>query len=191
MTGVGSTRERVLAAAERRAAAVGMSKLRVGQVAAEAGVSRQTVYNEFGDKFGLAQAVAVQIANRLLDVIEVELAKYPSLAEAVAAASALALRLATEQPLIQLALTRKEDDDLIVLLTTDAGPVFEIARQRLISAGAHLWPDAHPDDVELASDLATRMVISHIVCPTESIDDAARKLGTAVDALVRVRGIHP
>lgn len=174
-------------AAERRAAAVGMSKLRVGQVAAEAGVSRQTVYNEFGDKFGLAQAVAVQIANRLLDVIEIELAKYPTLAEAVAAATSVALRLATEQPLIRLALTRKEDDDLIVLLTTDAAPVFEIARERLIVAGAHLWPEAYPEDIELASDMATRLVISHIVCPTESIDQAARKLAYVVDALVRAR----
>lgn len=181
-------RERVLDAAERRATEVGMAKLRVGQVAAAAGVSRQTVYNEFGDKFGLAEAVAVRVANRLIDAIEVELARHPLLPESVAAGMALALRAAAEQPLVQLTLSSKDDDDMIALLTTDAAPVIEAATTRLVAIGGRLWPTVTPEDHLLIADLATRMTISHLVCVTESPEQAAGKLATWVRALLTARG---
>lgn len=177
----------MLAAAERRAIEVGLTKLRVGQVAADAGVSRQTVYNEFGDKFGIALAVALRTANRLLDDVEVELARHEALPDAVAATMAYVLRASTELPVIALAVRREWDDGMIALITTHAGPVIDVARGRLAEAGMRRWPDAHRDDVELAADLATRLTISHIVCPTEPIEESARKLATAVAALINAR----
>lgn len=182
------TRERVLDAAERQASEVGMAKLRVGHVAALAGVSRQTVYNEFGDKFGLAEAVAVRVTDRLVDAIEVELARHPSLPEAVASGMALALRVAAQQPLVQLTLARKDDDDMIALLTTDAAAVIHAATRRLVEIGGKLWPEIAPGDHLLIADLATRMTISHLVCITESPEQAAAKLATWVKALLASRG---
>jgi len=183
-----ATRQRVLDAAERRAIEVGMAKLRVGHVAAAAGVSRQTVYNEFGDKFGLAEAVAVRVADRLVDLIAGELARHPSLPEAVASGMALALRVAAEQPLVELTLARKDNDDMIALLTTDAVAVIETVTTRLVEIGGKLWPDiAHTDHV-LIADLATRMTISHLVCVTERPEQAARKLALWVKALLAARG---
>lgn len=182
------TRERVLDAAERTATEVGMAKLRVGQVAALAGVSRQTVYNEFGDKFGLAEAVAVRVAGRLIDAIEVELARHPSLPVSVASGMALALRVAAEQPLVQLTLARKDDDDMIALLTTDAAAVIEATTRRLVEIGGKLWPEVAPDDHLLIADLATRLTISHLVCSTDEPEQAAGKFAIWVRALLATRG---
>ena len=62
-------RETILEAADRLVASSNWSAVTMAQVASGAGVSRQTVYNEFGDKWGVLQAVAARETERfLLDV---------------------------------------------------------------------------------------------------------------------------
>lgn len=182
-----AVRERVLDAAEARALEVGLSALRVGQVAERAGVSRQTVYNEFGGKIGLAGSVAVRLAERLLQRVEAVMAEQPTLPEAVTAGMAFGLRAARAEPLVTMALNRKESDDLITLLTTNAEPVLRAVRQRLVAMAGRLWPDLHPDDVELGAEVATRLVIGHLVCPTEPVDVLADHMGQLVAALTATR----
>ncbi|TDC43122.1 TetR/AcrR family transcriptional regulator, partial [Micromonospora sp. KC207] len=51
-------RDSIVDAARRQTIAGGWDGVRMGGVAAAAGVSRQTVYNEFGTKAGLAEELA-------------------------------------------------------------------------------------------------------------------------------------
>jgi AcrR family transcriptional regulator len=46
-------------------------------VAKEAGVSRQTLYNTFGSRYGLAQAYTLDLAEALCDLIEETVAAHP------------------------------------------------------------------------------------------------------------------
>ena len=46
------------------------SAITLSDVARTAGVSRQTIYNEFGSRHGLAQAYALRLADRLVDEID-------------------------------------------------------------------------------------------------------------------------
>jgi AcrR family transcriptional regulator len=46
------------------------SSITLSDVARAAGISRQTIYNEFGSRQGLAQGYAVRLADRLVDQIE-------------------------------------------------------------------------------------------------------------------------
>ncbi|MBR7540612.1 TetR/AcrR family transcriptional regulator, partial [Mycobacterium tuberculosis] len=43
------------------------AKITLADVAGRAGVSRQTLYNEFGSRAGLAQAYALRLADDLVD----------------------------------------------------------------------------------------------------------------------------
>ena len=43
------------------------SSITLAAVAEAAGVSRQTIYNEFGSRQGLAQGYAIRLADRLVD----------------------------------------------------------------------------------------------------------------------------
>ncbi len=65
-------------------------------VGAAAGVSRQTVYNEFGDKLGLARAVLLRHTERFLDGIDETLSQHDDLGTAVAAAVSYTLREAAD-----------------------------------------------------------------------------------------------
>jgi AcrR family transcriptional regulator len=64
-----SLREALLDAAADLLPDRGHAGLRMADVAARAGVSRQTVYNEFGNKAALTQAVALRTASEFLDGI--------------------------------------------------------------------------------------------------------------------------
>ena len=46
------------------------SSITLSDVAKAAGISRQTIYNEFGSRQGLAQGYALRLADRLVDRIE-------------------------------------------------------------------------------------------------------------------------
>lgn len=188
---VRTTRERVLDAAESRAVEVGIARLRVGQVAAAAGVSRQTVYNEFGDKFGLAEALALRIVKRLMRVLQAAMTEQPSLPEAAAAGLTVALRAARAEPLVRLVLDRDDRDDFIALVTTDAGSVLQAAHDQVVEIATRLWPQERPEDVELAADVVVRLAVSHIVCKTEPVEETAKKVARLVEAISVARRYAP
>ena len=45
------------------------SSITLADVAKSAGISRQTIYNEFGSRHGLAQGYALRLADRLVDAV--------------------------------------------------------------------------------------------------------------------------
>ncbi|HVV14657.1 TetR/AcrR family transcriptional regulator [Amycolatopsis sp.] len=62
--GVQRTRHKILAAARQHLIAVGYRNLSLEQVAADADVTRVTIYRQFGSKLGLLDAVAEDLAQR-------------------------------------------------------------------------------------------------------------------------------
>ena len=46
------------------------SSITLSDVAGAAGISRQTIYNEFGSRQGLAQGYAMRLADRLVDAVD-------------------------------------------------------------------------------------------------------------------------
>src|SRR5690606_34971568 len=66
-----SSRSRIIAAAVRLTCAHGWSKVTMGRLAAEAGVSRQTVYNAVGSREDLAEAmVLTESAGFVFSIVE-------------------------------------------------------------------------------------------------------------------------
>ena len=47
------------------------SSITLSDVAKAAGISRQTIYNEFGSRQGLAEGYALRLADRLVDAVDV------------------------------------------------------------------------------------------------------------------------
>ncbi|MBN9097857.1 MULTISPECIES: TetR family transcriptional regulator [unclassified Pseudonocardia] len=173
-------RDEALSAATQLLLAGGYRGLRLQDVADRIGVSRQTLYNEFGSKRGLAAALVLRLTERFLDDIEAALGSEDDLYAAWAAAVRLTIETAATDPLLKTLLTGVGSEEMLPLLTTESEPVVQAARDR---AGAYVmrrWPDLDPPDVTAAAEVATRLAISHVVVPLHTAEFVAAQVATVV-----------
>ncbi|MFJ5264033.1 TetR/AcrR family transcriptional regulator [Streptomyces sp. NPDC088387] len=98
-------RESLLDAAYAALAGRPWSAVRMVDVAAAAGVSRQTLYNEFGSKDGLARALVRREADGYLAGIERALATHADARERLAATAEWTTAAARENALVRAMLT--------------------------------------------------------------------------------------
>src|SRR5215472_2203730 len=100
----------------------------LSDVAAEAGVSRQTVYNEFGGREGLLQAVSLREAQRVLaDVVRATREAPGDVGDAVRAGTIVGLRAAAENPLVKAGVVGAMAE-LLPFVTTGGGALLTLLR---------------------------------------------------------------
>jgi AcrR family transcriptional regulator len=174
-------RDELLDAAYDALVAGGYDGLRMADVGRRTGVSRQTVYNEFGDKWGLLQAVAGRETERFLVHVNAALAEHDDPIDGLRAAVERALILAADNLLVKAALGQPGSDQASQLLTTRGQQVLELSHQRLDAHVRAHWPEVPAEDATICVDVALRVVISHIVnpgaAPAVVADQVARVLG--------------
>jgi AcrR family transcriptional regulator len=185
-------RETVLRATHDLLAARDWSAVTVGEVAREAGVSRQTVYNEFGNRADLALAYASWAGDQLLDEVERCVAEHADdLVEALVAAFAVFLDLGHGHPLIRAMASPAGADDLLAALATPRrSPIVERATSRLDGIIHHTWPGLPAEPVAAVSELLVRVAISHLLLPTGSPEEAARQVSVALAPLLQELATH-
>ncbi|MEV5569952.1 TetR family transcriptional regulator [Spirillospora sp. NPDC052269] len=167
-------REALLDAAAELLVQNGYKGLRMRDVAEAAGVSRQTVYNEFGDKWGLAQAVVLRDNERYLDGIDRVLAEHDDLYAAVAEAVRYTLLTSANDPLKKVVLTGAGGDELLPLLTTQAEPVLFTASTRIVEHAHEQWPHLDREAFAEVTDAAVRLTMSHLILSDGPPDQIAR-----------------
>ncbi|HEX6935101.1 MAG TPA: TetR family transcriptional regulator [Actinomycetes bacterium] len=185
--GVKSVRDRLLDAAAQVAVAGQWHDARMADLATVAGVSRQTLYNEFGSKDGLVQALALREADRLLQgaVATVADRSVTDPAAAVAAAVGWALAEAAGNPLVKAALV-DDAGDLLPMLTTRSGAVVLALRDGLVAALTARWPELDEGESRWVAELAVRLGVSHLVVPTEATQTTVAHVETVVRRLLTV-----
>ncbi|AXQ54850.1 TetR/AcrR family transcriptional regulator [Streptomyces koyangensis] len=177
-------RAALLIAAEAHLARRPWSAVRMGEVAASAGVSRQTLYNEFGSKEGLVRALARQAADGYLAGIERALAR-PATdpRELLRAAADWTVAAARPGTLLRSLLTGCCGDPLPAprparttatapaqrraeLPLPGPGELLAAPRDRAVATLAESTPP-RPDPRELARECecALRLALSRIVAP--------------------------
>ncbi len=157
----------------------------MADVAAAAGVSRQTLYTEFGTKDGLAQALALREAARFVDGSEAELTGSEGTpSEAVAASTAWTLRTAADDPLIKAVLTDDGSDGLLPFLTTRSEALIAAVTERHVAYLRNHWSDLPEGDLHFVADTVVRLTVSHIVTPAAPADVTARQIAHLVDRLL-------
>jgi AcrR family transcriptional regulator len=178
------TREALLDAAADAVVAGAWGRTRMADVAAAAGVSRQTLYYEFGSKDGLAQALALREAERYADGSEAaRTGGHGSPAELVRAAVEHTLREAASNPLLKAVLT-DDAGDLLPYVTTRAEVLHAAAAERCAGDLLERWPALPPADVRLVADVVTRLVVSHLVLPGGRPEQVADDVARLVDRLL-------
>lgn len=172
-------RERILAAAYELVSEQGWDAVRVLDVATAAGVSRQTIYNEFTSKAALGEAMVVRETQLFVAGVTAELDKYPEdLGQAITAALGFTLRKASRNPFLKAILTsaRGSHNDLLPLLTTRSEPVLVAASQVLEDYLVRHQPNVEKEKIVATADAAARLTVSYVVLPLESVDLMTRRL---------------
>lgn len=163
-----SAAHQILDAAFGLASSRGWDKVTMADLAAEAGVSRQSVYNDFGSRDGVARALVQREVDRFLAVVDEQLAGTRPAVDAVVRASTAVFDLADRNPLLRAVLA-SDDSALLPLFTSEV--VIAVASAR-VQAGL-------PDADAVAVDAIVRVVISHVMAPgprRPDIGEVARRL---------------
>jgi AcrR family transcriptional regulator len=154
--------------------------VRMQDVADAVGVSRQTVYNEFGDKWGLAKALVLRNNDLYLDGVDEALNRHDDLYSAVVAAVEFTLHAAADDPFQKAILTGAGGEDLLPLLTTQSEPLVFAARRRILEHATRQWPELDAEALPEIVDTAVRLTISHVVLSTDPPDAVARRIARVV-----------
>jgi AcrR family transcriptional regulator len=158
----------------------GYRGVRMQDIADAAGVSRQTVYNEFGDKLKLAHALMLRHHEHYLDGVDDALSCHDDLHSAVAAAVAYSLETAADDPFKKAVLTGAGSEDLLPLFTTRAEPMLFSARTRIIEHAIRHWPELDRAAVTELADAAVRLTLSHVLLPAEPPQKVAELIARVV-----------
>jgi len=160
-------RETLFDGARRELEHRGWSEVTMADVAAAAGVSRQTLYNEFGSRDEFAQAFALREAVRFVRAIEGALdAHRDDPRQALTAAFGLFLVAAAEDPLIRAAIGGA--GEMLPFVTTQGQPLVQGAAERLRAAIRERWPQASEHDDALLAECLVRLAISYATLPVGS-----------------------
>jgi AcrR family transcriptional regulator len=168
------TSGRILDAAERCMARYGLRRVSMGDVAAEAGVSRGSVYRYFADRDALVEAVLERTADRFVAASEPELDRAPDLAGQLAAAVMFILRGGDDE--FGLHLPGETDSLFATLLTARREVLFgrwvAFWEPRLAVAERRGEVRAGLDRSQ-TGELIVRLLLSFAVLPTVVSFDAA------------------
>lgn len=150
------------------------SEVTMADIAGGAGVSRQTLYNEFGNRNDFGLAFVIHEAERFMDgVEEAVLAHRDDPRAAVTAALELFLRSAGEDPLIHTLLRDDGTGGMLPFVTTQGLPVVQWATGRLAAVIEEGWPQAPEVDVKTLAEALVRLAISYVTTPGESAGGTA------------------
>lgn len=151
-------------------------RTRMVDVAGAARVSRQTLYNEFGSKDGLAVALAERETRLFLQRTDAAYHGGRDVAESLEAGVTEALRVGRANPLVRAVLTSAPDSGLLPFLTTRGDLTLSVAASQLARNLRASRPGIDDETVRLVAEAVPRLVISHLVLPTGSAESAAQDI---------------
>jgi AcrR family transcriptional regulator len=166
---------------ERRA----WSEITMSDIAAAAGVSRQTLYKEFGSRNEFGLAFVIHEGEHFLDDVDAAVKQHADDPRtAVNAAFELFLRAAGEDSLIRILLSDDGTGGMLPFVTTQGMPVVQWATARLATTIGEAWPQAPEADIQLLSEALVRLAISHITAPSGSPETTAASVSALLGPFV-------
>jgi AcrR family transcriptional regulator len=187
-----SARDCLLDAAAQALGERPWSSVRMVDVALRAGVSRQTLYNEFGSKDGLGLALAGREIDEYLAGVERALAGAgrpgADAGDRFSAATAWTLMTAARNPLVRSQLTAGPDDRPAGVRAASDRPgpsqIVERIRDRAVAVLGHGRPEPDLAGVAVACEAGVRLMLSYVVAPAPCVDEACNRVAAAVRVLL-------
>ena len=149
----------------------------LADIAHTAGVSRQSIYNEFGSRQGLAQGYALRLADRLVDAVSGAIeGNIGDVHAAFLSGFRSFFADSAADPLVISMLSGAAKPDLLQIITVDSGPIITHCSRRLADAFLDSWVDAEAADAGVLARAIVRLAISYVSMPPEADHDVAADL---------------
>lgn len=141
-------------------------EISMAEVARAVGVSRQTLYKEFGTRQEFAQAFVLREADRFLGDVEKALtAHLDDPGTALSSALEVFLRAAADDPFVRTITAGAGAEELLPLLTIRGEPLFDHATERLTAALKEGWSGVKEADLRHLADAMVRLGVSYAASP--------------------------
>jgi AcrR family transcriptional regulator len=159
----------------------GWRGLRMQAVADRVGVSRQTVYNTFGTRDRLAAALVEHLTESFLTGFEATctVTERTNLDRLRSGIRYLLERGSSDQALRAM-LGADTGDEFLHLLTSRSGPLVGTARARIASVIRDHDAEVPTEQARAAAEIITRLTLSHIVQPVDSVESSTEVIATMV-----------
>jgi len=177
-------RTELLDAAVAEMTEAGWHGLQMQGVARRVGVSRQTVYNTFGGRDGLAAALVEHLTDAFLTGFERQFESESEPYDQWSAAIEYMLRRGVEDPAVRAMLGADSGDRFLELLTSGSQPLVTSARIRITAVAMRCQPSLNADLVVEAAEIITRLTLSYIVQPMQSLEVATMNVANMVCAFL-------
>lgn len=171
-------RETIVGAVDELTRTRGWAATTMADVAKAAGVSRQTLYNEFGSRPALVEAyVTHEIETIMVEVGEAVRLHADDPHLALRSAFELFLKLASDEPIVQIVVANKDTAEPGSLGTMLTGIGQTLASERIATLIGEIWPQITPPDAHLLAGSLVRLAISHALVPEEDPGVVAHSVG--------------
>ena len=166
------------------------SAITLSDVAHTAGTSRQTIYNEFGSRQGLAQGYALRLADRLVDTVHAALdANIGNIYEAFLQGFRSFFAESAADPLVISLLSGVAKPDLLQIITTGSAPIITRASARLSLAFTQTWVATSDEDAGVLARAIVRLALSYVSMPPEADHDVAADLARLMTPFAERHGV--
>jgi AcrR family transcriptional regulator len=171
-------RDEILDAAYVITVEQGWEQVRMTSLAAQVGVSRQTLYKEFGSKYDVGEALVLREAQRFQEGVLARAERHEDPLASLHAAIVFTLTEGLANPLLRsmLAGAHSGEPSLLPYITTGAGGVLDttvgVVRDHMRSR----HPELSDEDVETLADTTLRLSVSHLLRPVASAETTARRI---------------
>jgi AcrR family transcriptional regulator len=166
------------------------SSITLADVAKVAGISRQTIYNEFGSRQGLAQGYALRLADRLVDAVDLAIESNVGDIEAAFLQGFRSFFAeSASDPLVISLLTGVAKPDLLQIITTDSAPIIARSSSRLTDTFMHSWVQASAEDSGVLARAIVRLAMSYVSMPPEADHDVAADLARLMTPFAERYGV--
>jgi AcrR family transcriptional regulator len=176
---VSPLRQRIVSAAVDLTTQSGWSSVTMARLAEIVGISRQTVYNEIGSKSVLAEAMVLDELGRFLTIVERAFDRHPGdLLESVHVAVRGVLALTNDSALLRaiVSATHGADTELIPPLTSQTRSLLTAARAVMADRLTSFPLPLDPRQLSTAIDVIVRVVLSHVMAPSDTPATAAAEI---------------
>ena len=171
----GVTATRILDATLHEAAATGLRRLAIEDVARRARVSRVTVYRHFGQREQLIEAMAVRETRRFIETMREAVSESLNVEEQGAEVFVAGLRFMRAHPVARRAI-ESEPEAIVQYLAEEDGLLFGMGREFV--AGWLRRAGVNRRDTDACAETIMRLFVSFLVLPQSVVeladDDAAR-----------------